>query len=504
MSDEEVCRARDEFDTRVWRYNLYHRDNASFRGQPVVEGERVALNSGFPFSYDSTSDGVRDAHGWFGYHGLWTESESSPVDDQSIYRYDYDNDSEVEYRLRYSPGQLIRRTASQDLLSSFIDDEFHYWGVHPDLGVEAKWLVTVDQNLGFRITATFEWGDNGPVFSDVVDHDDDPQTDPLPVAATIVVADNQSLWLWSEALGGNVVYQHDPSVATQDRAVTFYAQTFIGPQDASLFPAANSQVTLYCYERCLKGGLTQTDVDSAAGDSDLYHAYQGQPLTYTLSSSDGRVTLTDDSNGATVSAVGLSMDQLGFDWGINSGEMLTDPLADPSEPWRVYDQPLSYRWESGPNEWNVLVTAIDALDQPVVLDRPLELPYVHQTSNDVNADARYDGKRFLLHYAHEGGLGGFPYVQDGNSDRWYPQFGLVDAVTISDSTNSFVVKGLEKEQSMRVVPSAECIGLDTTGLSTDPDLALPDQSDIGQVSISVSDLPQVDDPPAVIEGDVQT
>ena len=50
---------------------------------------------------------------------------------------------------------------------------------------------------------------------------------------------------------------------------TFYLQEFVQPDDAIL--ANSSVLTLYCYDRCLKGGLTQTDVDAASSDADLYY-----------------------------------------------------------------------------------------------------------------------------------------------------------------------------------------------------------------------------------------
>jgi len=98
----------------------------------------------------------------------------------------------------------------------------------------------------------------------------------------------ESLWLWSDALGGNIVYVHDDAVAAANRQVTFCGEEFVNPADATLFPTPATTHTLYCYERCLKGGLQQGQVSS---ESDLYYAYAGTPFQYTLSVSNG--TLAD-------------------------------------------------------------------------------------------------------------------------------------------------------------------------------------------------------------------
>jgi hypothetical protein len=222
-----------------------------------------------------------------------------------------------------------------------------------------------------------------------------------------------------------------------------------------------------------------------------------------LSAVDGKVVLTDDSNDSVVSATTLDMADLGNDWGINTGEMLTEPLADPSQPWLAFDSAVTYRWESGSNPWNVVITATDSDGVPVDFDRPLSFQYVHSTENDANSRADYDGKRFMLDYGGAGNLHGFPWVEDGNTMRWYPAVTLADGVILSNGDNEFVVKAVEKEQSMREIDVAGCVGLDASAALTDASLALPDIDDIGTVSFTLADRPTVAGPPAVIDGEVQ-
>ena len=361
--------------------------------------------------------------------------------------------------------------------------------------------MTVTEGANFHLTGAVEWGDSGPEISTTVDHDGDPETDPVNATATVVFANNENLWLWSDALGGNVVYLHDDSVAAAARTVTFYAEEIVGPDDA-LFSSNPGGLTVYCYDGCLKGGLTALDVSSASSSADLFHEYTGTPITYTLTAESGLVLLADDSNGAAVSSAGLNLSGLGHDWGISTGEMLLTPLADPQSPWMVFDEPESYRWETGPNDWNVLVSVTDANGNLISFERPLQFSYTHATSNDANGDASFDGKRFLLNYSGVGDLHGFPWVQDDRGDRWYAAVNLADGVRLSTSSNDFVVKAMESEQTMRAVDMSECVALDVSGIYADPDLALPTVSDIGEVPFTLADRPQVDTP-SVVNGELQ-
>lgn len=501
--EELVCRARDEFDTRVWRYGLYHREDGEFRGRSVTGGDRVELNSGFPFEYDSDADGVSDAHGWVGYHGVWTETDELLPDGATIARHDYETDQSTDYTVRVAPGRLTRRTAHEDTLATFVGDEFEFWGEHPTLGY-GDWLVTLSQELDFVVTAAVEWGAEGPTYHETIDHDDDPNTAKVDVNATLTLVDQQVLRMWSSSLGGNVVYSHDTSVLAEQRKLKYYAEAYVSSTDPTLFPSGTLEDKLYCYEQCIKGGLTQAEVDAAASTEDLYRVYEGQPFTYTISLDNGRVVLTDDANGETVDASALSLAGLDQEWGVNTGEMVTEQLADPAAPWTVYEQPVSYRWETGPNSWNQMIAVTDASGNAVEFDRPLEMDYVHSIANDANGSSEYDGKRFLLHYSGFGELGGFPWREEAEStDRWYPAVTLADGALLSEGDNDFVVKALEKEQSMTAVTSDQCNALDAEAVYSDSSLSLPDANEIGTVSFTFADRPVVDAAPAVVEGEVQ-
>jgi len=475
--DAQQCLSRTDFNTQVWRYNLYHKVDGTLAGNPVTAGERVELNSGFPFKYDGK-------HGHMSYWGLWYEGSSGIPDGATIQKFDYATDQSTPMTVNIAPGKLIRREANTESLTSLRGDEFMFWGEHSTLGA-GEYIVTVDNSNAFVITHSFQWGDNGPETTDVADDDVTPGVD------------GENLWLWSDALGGNIVYVHETAVAANDREVTFYAESFVNPDD-DMFNGGN--VTLYCYDRCLQGGLTQGDVDAAVagnGVDDLYYA-SGAERTYTAEVSNGKLLLRDDTNGEIVNADGHDMQALGHEWGINTGEMATTAL--PGDWWDIYNQDVAYRWETGDKDWNHMVTVADANGNFASFDRPLSISYTHSTANDRNDDASFDGKKFLLQYGGAGELWGFPWVEEG--ERWYSAVTLNDGVTLSNGGNDFLVKAIEMEQTM-LEDANGCGDLNIVGLFSDSSLALPTADDIGMVNFGLSDKPTVTDAPAVIEGEVQ-
>ena len=499
--DEAACLSRDDFNTQVWRYNLYHKDAGTFNNQQVVDGQRVEVNSGFPFSYDSNNDTINDAYGYVSYMGLWSDS-GNLADGTNIVEFDYVNDAEINHTINVSNGRLIRRIASSEPLSTFQGDEFMFWGWHPNLQRWDQWIVVVSNDNNFSITEHVSWGDAGPERSTTFDNDNNPETPEVDVTAILNLLDHETISFWSDALNTNVVYTQDNSVAPGARTVTYYGDEYIYPGDANLFANSND-VTLYCYERCLIGGLTQADVDAASDDDDLLYAYAGTPFQYMLSSTNGKLVLTDVSNNMEVSAADLDMSALGFGGGISTGEMVTSPLVNAAEPWLVYEQPETYRFETGANEWNRLVTVTDANDQVETFSPPLHFPYTHSTENDANNDPTYDGKKFVLEYNGPGNLWGFPWVSDDDGRRWHRAITLADGTELSDGNNTFVVKAVESEQSMQAVNSTECDSLDAASVLSDPNLTLPTSADLNAISNTVADKPVVTDAPAVIEGELQ-
>lgn len=391
---------------------------------------------------------------------------------------DFDGGADTDYTVHISVGRLIRRTANDLAINKLVGEQLYYWGENPVNHEQRQWLAELKPNtLAFEITGTVDWGDNGP---DVT---------PLDAPVDITPAFD----------GGNIVYVYDSAVAPASQAVTFYAEETVSPDDSTLF-GASSTSTLYCYDRCLKGRLTQADVNSATQEWDLYYPNDGTPHAYTMTVTDGKMSLSD-ANGV-VSMVGLHLSSLGIDWGIQTGEMVTD-TSGIANPWEIYNQPVSYRWESGSENWNRLITVTDANGDFASFDRPMQFTYSLEAGNGANGDpVNNAGKVFLLHYEGAGNLNGFPLTEDPATHRWYSAVTLKDGVQLTGGTHDFVVKGPGMEQSMREAPGG-CSALNVDDLFSAPGVAFLDAADLGTVAHTWADKPVVTDAPAVIEGKVQ-
>lgn len=508
--DDTICTSRTDFNSSVWRYNLYHAANGTFNGKAVTAGQRVELESGFPFTYDGK-------YGHVGYWGVWYEGGDLP-DGTTIKKVDFSAGTSTDYTVNVAPGRLVHRQASQEALSQYQGYEFNYWGQHPVYSTYyGQFHVTVNSSNNFVITDAFAWGDNGPVTSTTIDHDNDPSTTQVDVAAPITLSDGQYMWLWSDALGGNITYVQDASVTDASlRQVTLYSQDYVLPTD-SVFGSGNS-VTVYCYEHCAKGGLVQSggatgyNVDSMTSQDELFYppitisdwsttppTMSSPPYAYTVEKSGGKV-IVKDHLGNLVSADGLNLTALGYDWGLNTAEMVIS-TAGINAPWDVFQAADSYRWETGSNQWNKQITVVKTSDGSYAsFDKPLEFNYTHSTANDANGDTTFDGKKFRLQYGGPGELWGFPWVNDADG-RWHASVTLADQAVLTDGTHNFVIKGMEKEQTMKDQDDSSCSALNVNSLATT--LPLPTAADIGTVSFKLSDKPVVTAAPAVIEGELQ-
>jgi hypothetical protein len=493
--DATQCLSRTLFDSQVWRYNVYHAADGTWNGQSVTEEQRVSLNSGFSFTYASGNESM---HGWLGYYGLWVEGDTNIPDASTISKYNYSTETSTDYTVRRSGGKLVRRTANTIDLTKLQGLTLSFWGEHPDYsGAYGQWQISVDGGNDFQITGRTTWGDSGPAVATTFDHDNNSGTGEVAVAHTFALANNQWLGLWSESLGGSLQYVHDTGVAAGNRQATYYAQQFVNPDDAVF---NSGSLTLYCYDRCLTGSLSQNDIDT---DSTTYNS--GIEYAYTVSSTNGKIQIVDDLTTTVVDASALDLSSSNNQWGLSSGEMLTTQLANPANFWETYDAAVTYFWETGPNAWNRLTTVTDASDVVATFDRPVQFTYQHATANDANGDATHDGATFLLQYEGEGNLHGFPWEEDSTTGRWYSAITLKDGTQLTDGSNNFKLKAMESEQTMQQVNESDCTnaGLVISGLFGNTDLALPELADLSEVSHTLAEQPTVTDAPAVIDGEVQ-
>lgn len=482
VDNVDTCLARDNFTTHVWRYNLYYRD--AVEGQHTA-GQRVELNSGFPFTYASTDENGEPVtiNGFVGYNGVWSEEGDSLPNLATITRQEFGSTTPTDYTVHVSNGKLIKRERQTLALSKLFGQTLLFWGENPASHEFGQWAVAVDGSNNFAITASVEFGDSGPVNT--------PLGTPVDITPTTA---GQNLRLWADSLGGNVVYVYGST------DVTFYAESFVQPNDATLFPSGPTSLSVYCYDRCVKGGLTQQDVAAMNGvESGLYYPTDGTAYEYTLTSADGKLVLLDTLNSnAEVSVVGLNLGAINHDWGVQTGEMVLSTNGI-TNPWDVFMQTTTYRWETGDNSWNRLTTVTDADDNFASFDKPLHFTYTVAVGDDLNDDSHVDNT-YLLQYGGPGQLWGFPWAESESGDRWYAEVNLNDGVEVTDDASGavMVLRPIESEQSMNT--TADCGALDTT---TAQAMSIP-TAVAGTVSFDWSDLPApASDAPAVIEGELQ-
>jgi len=476
---DDACLDRGAFDTHVWRYDLYHAADGTWNGQAVEGGDRVVVNSGFPFKYDNAGT---DVFGHVGYWGMWVEDPELVIPDgATIEQVNFGSDTTTPYTVLRAPGKLIRRTAKELALTKLTGQTLNFWGPVDDGGGErfGEWQVAYD-GAAFQVTGEITgWDETGPVVAAV-----SPAVDVTP-------PDGAFLGLWSDSLGGSVNF------VGGDAFVTFYGEEFVGGDDA-VFDGGD--LTLHCFERCLKAPVAQADVD--AGWDGIYRPdatdLSTGVTTYTISPDDMTLTLGTDP----VSLVdGVDVSGTEHEWGMNTGEMVTTAVKDTmTTMWDVYNPNLvtvSYRWETGTNDWNQYVAVKTSGGDFASFDKPIQFAYEHSTAGDANDDATYDGETFRLEYGGGGDLWGIPWAVEGDTGRWEPAFAIADGTRMGPTGTEFVIRAREKEQSMSEVAASNCSGLAFGGLPFDWPTEADGTPDIGT-------RPTVTDPPAVIGGELQS
>jgi hypothetical protein len=492
--DSTVCTSRTDLNEHVWRYNLYHGADGTFNDNDVTGGQLVELDSGFPFTYS-------DGFGYVGYWGVWTEDGGTLADNTQITKQTFGSSVAAEdYTVNVSPGKLWRRTRETSSFANFVGMELSWWGDPADPFCQSGCMSQGDHRVtvqddgmgGYNVVATdsLTWGDNGPELT------------PLSSVADITPTNTwDQLWMNSDALGGSVV------VKTAE--VVFFKEEVVSPSETGL-----SGITLTCFERCPRGDIASDasaetdlfhDLDSTAGVNIFNPEANGiaTSRTYTLTVANGKITLADDTLSGQSVGVPASVDWTVFaedwyQWGVQSGDMVT-AVNIPSNWYEVSDATTTYRWETGTNNWNqnVSVTGTGGI---VNFDKPIQMTYQYVLGDDPNGDNFTAGTTFLLEYGGPGELWGFPWEDADGDGRWYSALTLKDGVTLTDGTNSFRVRGMEKEQTMSDVALSNCSTLDVDNvLST---LSLPTAVS-GTPSFAWGDKPTVTDAPAVIEGELQ-
>jgi len=458
------CLSRTDFEYRTWRYNLYD----------ATTGERVELNSGFPIRTQS------GGYGWLGYYGLWTPPGDVVSNGDTVERVQYGSNDSETYTVVTTKGKLIRHERKTLLLADAEGVDFEWFDFSNPQAV--RYQLNVDASQWYKVA---EWDDMGGGW--------------LPIE-TPEFLDTQVvgfLGLYSPTLGGPCAYQHG------DSSLTYFATSIVDGASNLWANAVSGAVPLYGYLQCLASDLTGADAEAG----DVYLADEtnlGSPYLFEFHEDD--LTLYQDTDGmGTLTRVGLADDEVPqfgpFEWGMRSGPLVLDTNG-LNSVWDLWNQDEFFVYETGANPWNFLTTALDSQGDPVSFDPPVQFTYVHSTANDKNGSSDFDGFTCFFSYGGPGELHGVPYDgvdfdNDGNPDRYYPQFSIADGVLCGPTGAEYVLRAVESELTLGA-SSGGCVGLDTANASG---LTLPDGSSYDTPDIGAK--PVVNDPPAVIQGVVQ-
>ena len=467
--EDDIAFSRTDYDEMVWRYILYHAD-----GDDI--GNRVELESGFGFR---TEDGE---YGHMGYWGMWLPDDTDVENGDTVIRDVYGEISEdVEYTLVVAPGKLVQYDKHEIDVADVEDDPFRWWWWDEELQQGVEYFIAYVGGVWVK-TGIWDWEEQS-----------------LTVIDPPLVIDTASIGylnMWSDRLGGPAAWVYDEPLY-----VTYYAQTFVN--GASDLFAVNADVPLYGYTQCIRSELTAEEVE--AGDIYLADAMEvGSPHAFVFTQDELTLYHDPSGTGTPLNQVGLATDEVPEEgpylWGMQTGPLVTT-TSGVTNIYDLWNEDVFYVYETGHNPWNWYTGLIDALGDPVVFDPPIQFTYTHTTAHDRAGDSTYDGEVFFLDYGGPGDLWGLPqegidFNEDGNYDRWYPIVNLADGVVLGPTGTEYVVKAYEIEQALQEDEG----GLGVLTVVGASDLVLPDGSNYETPNIG--DKPTVDDPPAVIAGEV--
>lgn len=417
---------RDRFLTSSWAYNLYW--GASGAGHAA--GDRVELESGFPFTF--TRQG-RTEYGHVGYWGIWSPQPGLPAHGAVVTREHRNGEPQQQYTVVRAPGKLVHVQRVEVPLAEVDGAEFEYWEAND------RFLVVYEHD------ELNGWG----VFERTALWLEQSQSwDPIEPPAGIPLMPGDWIGLWSRTLGGSVSY------IGGDLEVTIQEESYVSGDDA-IFGGGES-LTLYGLTQCLKPALTAAQVE--IGDVWYGDAQPDLPWVYTFT----RNNRTLMRNGARVALLpGEVPDGGPFTWGMRSGPLTTTHPDDLglSMPWDIWNVDEYYYWETGHNDWNQFATVRDGQGALQTFDAPIGFLYQHEQGNDVNGDDAFAGQTFWLEYGGPGQLWGIPYGEvdvDGDllPDRWLPLFSLADGVVLG-ANDEYVAKAVESELVM--LPTLDAI-----------------------------------------------
>lgn len=490
----DECFARDKAlaDTSTWSYGVYNAD-----------GSRLAVsNPGFPVKYVSGADTY---YGFWSFWGLWLpDSALATVGTSGTLTRQVDN-VDVPLTVVRRGGKLWKLSRHQSTLGAFKNVSMMYWspnaiGSGPaNTNYELQWDGSTLNAIGYQQCSPGNPCSNTAFVA------------PVALSApALVSAHVQAMPIFFPSGGGNgsVIVPASGNFSGND-VVTYRTREVVEP--------GAPDVALNCIGMCPKTGTSLVSGGSLAaspfqdagswGPSGTRYAYTWQAGML----SDG---------GGNADASGASKDSMGaHPWGLTSGSMVTDSdlpsvrcdMNGQANPGGAYYCPhlvdqatVIYQWETGPNQWNRYFGATGVtIDPPKSLSFTAQASPANITALDVN---KFDGNTVQLQYNGFGQLQGIPgscVNPDTNqpatcdqSTRWVPAFDIVDGSAVSDGTNSFYVKYLQRELRLHRTSCTSAPALTAASALTLPDASAYDvnpMTTIGSEPVPASSKPKVID-----------
>ncbi|MDE2593301.1 MAG: hypothetical protein KGL57_03605 [Burkholderiales bacterium] len=509
----DVCFARDKTagDTSTWRYGTYNAD-----------GSRLDVaHPGFPVKYVNGSDSY---FGFWSFWGLWLpETAMTAIANHQGTLTRHVGDTDETITPIQKGGKLWALTRHAGQLGDFKNVPMMFWsntaiGSGPSNGnYELQWD-------GSQLTAVS--------YQDCSSNGCSPHALTSPVvlsAGTLRTAHVNALPIFFPSGGGNgaIEVPASPNDFGAASVVSYRTRDVVNP--------ASADIGLNCVTMC-----PQTGTNLVSGTTLATNPFKGTPawgpstalFNYTFHAgmlNDG--TADADASGASKSGMG------GNQWGLNSGSMVAnadlsgikcDSNGTPNTsgtyycPYLIDQATTIYQWETGPNQWNQFFGANGiTIDPPKGLSLTAAATFtnhVADASNNIRGGSesqlvKYNGNKVQLQFSGFGELQGIPgncvdpdsnqAVQCGQNTRWVPAFDMIDGASVSDGSQNYYIKFLERELRLgQVSCGTVASSLTLTGASslTLPTSALVDVNP--RITLGAEPAPG-STKPAVIDGIVQ-
>ncbi|MDY6825196.1 MAG: hypothetical protein SWH68_15610 [Thermodesulfobacteriota bacterium] len=433
----ETVLDKDNYQYRVYRYKLFDQS----------DGSKVTRTSGFPIQLAGGSN--EGEHAYIGYYGLWAPYGLTIEDGDTVTR--MDSDSDAEYTVVKVNGKLRKHTANTITLSDLDGVEMSYWDVDTDYVIAWDSTSETFKKIGERDNAsgniTYYTEGNQSAVDPMEDYDG----------------------AWCEAMNsfmplGSLFNDENGQDTTPTNESVFEYH-----QEQTINPATVNNMSLYYWGYTMDAPIDQSDIDGAAAGEANYWGSLGRDEASVFFFDANELVLKEDdiSGDAYLLPAGLDLSNSMYQWGVNISP-LTETEYAVQNAWQAHGADTYYSWETGEEDWNQFATLQDDAGDYVVFEAPLVFEYTHQTANDINGDATYDGKKFRMEY--DGNHLNIPWKFNPNAtgpgDGWEPMFNLKNGTVLTDSSGTqYVVKGIERAMIMQPVgdvSQASSLVIDTT------------------------------------------